>query len=204
TPSARSRGKARRPPRRHDRVRARAAPGGACADSVLPTHAVGPDRPAVPLPAELLGLYRRGDRPSRRLGRGVDGRCAHLSLPSLGRLGIRSAASGDSCRRVLDAAVALRSLALPLRLTALPPAPPAYMDGRHSESLRDHSAWLNRAARRPHPRPASKEGDSSLSKRGFTTRSAPTCLRAQSAPSKRRGRRMISSASPARSKFRRA
>ena len=84
-------------------------------DPLLPAHAVRPDRPAVPLSADLLGLRRRGDRAPRPLGRRLDGRGAHLPLPSLGRVRLRSAARESRraprgrCPGVTDAGGSARS-----------------------------------------------------------------------------------------------
>jgi hypothetical protein len=50
----------------------------------------------------------------RPMGRVVDGACADLPLPPLGRVRLRPAARGDSRPRRLGAAVALWSLALPV------------------------------------------------------------------------------------------
>src|SRR5208337_408789 len=101
---------------RDDRPRPFAASRGARVDPFLPVDVVERSRPAVPLPSELLGLRRRGDPASWAVGGFLDGRGADLPLPSLGRRGLRSAARDDFERGLVVAAVALRTLAIPLRL----------------------------------------------------------------------------------------
>ena len=65
----------------------------------------------MPLFADLLQLCRRGDLPSRTLGWRLDGTSAGLPLSPARRFGLRPAASSNSPRRELAAAVALRQVA---------------------------------------------------------------------------------------------
>src|ERR1700694_5596139 len=61
----------------------------ACDDLDLPAHAVAAGRVQLPASADLLGLWRRGDRAFRAVGRRMDDAGAVVTLPSLGYLGDR-------------------------------------------------------------------------------------------------------------------
>src|SRR5271156_4904583 len=100
-----------RPRRRRERVSLGAAPGRARADPLLPAYLFEPARPAVPVFADLLGLYGRGDRAPRPLGGLLDGRGAYVPLPPLGWLWLRSAARPASAYRLMGATLALWTLA---------------------------------------------------------------------------------------------
>jgi hypothetical protein len=65
-------------------------------------------RDPLPAPADLLGLYGRGDRAARALGGGRDGHCAALPLPPLGHRGVRSGAKNLAERCAVVASVDLR------------------------------------------------------------------------------------------------
>ena len=160
-------------------------------------------RPAVPLSAELLGLCGRGDRPPRPVGRDVDGRCADLPLPSVGRLRIRSAAAGDSAAappgRGRGDTAAGGSAATDPRLASGGRGLYGRAAFRQSPKRLIRMAEPSRAA--THPRPASRADASSSSKRASTTRSARTCSKARPARSTPPARPTTSSASPARSRF---
>src|SRR5271165_2164255 len=125
-----------RPRRRRERARPRAAPSRPRADPFLPAYTLGPDWPAVPIFADLLGLCRRGDPAARPLGGFLDGSGASLPLPPVGRLGLRSAAPSAPRRRLLGAPMALWALASACVSErggrALPLAPSAFMDWRCS------------------------------------------------------------------------
>src|SRR4051794_671142 len=54
------------------------------------THLFSLRRPAVPLPAHLLRIRRRGPGEARRMARDMAGYIAHREMPSLGRRRIRS------------------------------------------------------------------------------------------------------------------
>ena len=132
----------------------------------------------MPLSADLLGLCGRGDRAPRPVGRRMDGRGAHLPLPSLGRLGVsirrptqfRAAPRGRG-PGATDAGVSAATEC------GLPRRPPAFMDVRHSDTAaRDFQHGRAAPRRRQHPRPASRAGASSSSRRVSTTRSAHDLL----------------------------
>ena len=63
-------------------------------DTRLSAHAVLDRRGALPAPANLFGVYGRGDRAAWALGRWRDGHCSVLPLPSLGHCRVRSRAEG--------------------------------------------------------------------------------------------------------------
>ena len=86
-----------------------------CRDPFLPVDPVGRARPAMPLPADLLGLCGRSDPAAWRLGGRLDGCGADLPLPPLGRGGLRSSARGSGFRGDVADAVAARALAHPVR-----------------------------------------------------------------------------------------
>jgi len=64
----------------------------ACCYTRLSAYAVRDCRDPLPAFANLLGLYGRGDRAARALGRGRDGHCPVLPLPPLGHRRVRSGA----------------------------------------------------------------------------------------------------------------
>src|ERR1700722_14225644 len=188
-----------RPRRRRERAGLGAASRRPCADPLLSAYAFEPDRPAVSVLANLFGLCGRGDRAPRPLGRLLDGVGAGVPLPPLGRLRLRSHARSASPERLMGATLALWTLALgrvslasaASRLYGL--APPLIQPKRSQR-------WPSRAGP-PQLRLASKAAASSLSRRAITTRSAPTCLPARSARSKRPAPHTTSSAWPAPWRF---
>ncbi len=107
----RARGGLTRPRRRRERDRSRAASRRPCADPLLSAHTFRPHRPAVPIFADLFGVCGRGDRAPWPLGGLLDGPGARVSLPPLGRLGLRSRARSSSPERLMGATVALWTLA---------------------------------------------------------------------------------------------
>src|ERR1700683_1646865 len=117
-----------RPRRRGERAGLGAAPGRARPDPLLPAYIFEPDRPSVPVFADLFGLYGRGDRAPWALGGLLDGLSARVPLPSLGRFWLRSATRQASHERLMGAALGLRTLAL--RRVSLPLPLPAFMDLR--------------------------------------------------------------------------
>src|ERR1700722_5639051 len=116
-----------RPRQRRERAGSGAAPRRPCADPLLPAHTIEPDRPAVPVFADVFGLHGRGDGALWPLGGLLDGPCAGVPLPSLGWLRLRSAARPASHEGLMGAALALRTLAF--RRVSLPLPPAAFMDG---------------------------------------------------------------------------
>jgi|GEM_PF-7092878 len=76
-------------------------------DTRLSAHAVLDRRGALPAPANLFGVYGRGDRAAWTLGRGRDGHCSVLPLPSLGHLWVRSGARDLAEPRAVVAPVVL-------------------------------------------------------------------------------------------------
>ena len=64
------------------------------ADLALPPHAVATGRLQLPPSADLLGLWRRGDRAIRIVGRRMDDAGAAVALPALGHVGHRQCAAG--------------------------------------------------------------------------------------------------------------
>ena len=100
-----------RPRRRRERAGLGAAPRSPRADPLLPAHVFEPDRPSVPVFADLFGLYGRGDGAPWPLGRLLDGAGACVPLPPLGRLRLRSAARPASAHRLMGATLALWTLA---------------------------------------------------------------------------------------------
>jgi hypothetical protein len=65
-------------------------------DTRLSAHAVLNRRGALPAPANLFGVYGRGDRAAWALGRWRDGHCPVLPLPPLGHRRIRSGAQSPA------------------------------------------------------------------------------------------------------------
>src|SRR6478752_1366062 len=90
-----------------------AAPGRAGFGHGLSLYAVAPHRAALPAPAELLGIRRRGDRPLRALGRWMDGSRPHPALPPLGNSGTGFRARCPARRIALVHALALWALERP-------------------------------------------------------------------------------------------
>ena|SRR5438552_3314697 len=80
-------------------------------DLDLPAHAVAAGRLQVPPSADLLGLWRRGDRTIWIVGRRLDDAGAALALSSLGHLRHRQCAGDHATRRAMVSAVALRAMA---------------------------------------------------------------------------------------------
>jgi hypothetical protein len=108
-------------------------------DTRLSAHAVLDRRGALPAPANLFGVYGRGDRAAWTLGRWRDGHCSVLPLPSLGHLWVRSGAEGLATPRAVVAPVDLcrtcrhgtgRGIGLSHRL-------PAQEGQRHGAGIRD-------------------------------------------------------------------
>src|ERR1700691_888418 len=106
----------RRRARRREAIPIGSAAGRSGADPPLSADPFRLGRPAVPLPAYLLGLRGRSDPRPWTLGGRLDGGGAHLSLPSLGRDGFRSAAGRLSGRGILETPLALWAMAAPLRM----------------------------------------------------------------------------------------
>ena len=100
-----------KPPMKHsssqhcpDCADAAAAAAAQCrprADLDLPAHAVAAGRLQLPPSADLLGLWRRGDRALRAVGRRMDDAGAAVALPALGHLGDRQRAA-DSAAAARD------------------------------------------------------------------------------------------------------
>src|ERR1700730_12376337 len=83
----------------------------ACDDLDLPAHAVAAGRLQLPASADLLGLWRRGDRAFRAVGRRMDDAGAAVTLPPLGYLGNRQCAADKTAGRAMVSAVAVRPMA---------------------------------------------------------------------------------------------
>src|ERR1700733_6627993 len=115
------------------------------ADLALPAHAVAAGRLQLPPPADLFGLWRRGDRAFRAMGRRLDDAGAAVALPALGHLGDRQRAADPAAGRAMVSALAVRTLARrqralensaallprPARIAAAPgtgPRPPHWFD----------------------------------------------------------------------------
>src|ERR1700759_4284924 len=81
------------------------------ADLAVPAYAVAAGRLQLPAPADLLGLWRRGDRALRPVGRRMDDAGTALALSSLWHVGHRQCADGGAAWGALVSALALRSLA---------------------------------------------------------------------------------------------
>ena len=80
-------------------------------DLALPAHAVAAGRLQLPSPADLLGLWRRGDRAFRAVGRRMDDAGAAIALPALGYLGYRQRAADKTAGRTMVHAMAVRAMA---------------------------------------------------------------------------------------------
>ena len=98
-------------PRLRRRAAAPAAQCGARDDLDLPAHAVTAGRLQLPPSADLFGLWRRGDRALRAMGRRLDDAGADAALPALGHLGNRQRAADKAAGRAMVSAVAVRTLA---------------------------------------------------------------------------------------------
>ncbi len=88
-----------------------AAQCGARDDLDLPAHAVAAGRLQLSSSADLFGLWRRGDRAFRTVGRRLDDLGAAVALPALGYLGNRQRAADKTARRAMVSAVAVRPMA---------------------------------------------------------------------------------------------
>ncbi len=88
-----------------------AAQCGARDDLDLPAHPVAAGRLQLPSFADLFGLWRRGDRAFRAVGRRVDDPGAAATLPALGDLGDRQRAADKTTGRAMVSAVAVRPMA---------------------------------------------------------------------------------------------
>src|ERR1700692_3653442 len=95
----------------HYRGAAPAAQGRACDDLDLPAHAVAAGRVQLPSSADLLGLWRRGDRAFRPVGRRVEYAGAAAALPALGHFGNRQRAADQTAGCAMVSAVAVWTLA---------------------------------------------------------------------------------------------
>src|SRR6476660_9963103 len=80
-------------------------------DLDLPPHAVAAGWLQLPAPADLLGLWRRGDRAIWIVGRRLDDAGAAVALPALGHVGHRQCTADRAARCTLVSALALRPLA---------------------------------------------------------------------------------------------
>ena len=83
----------------------------ACDDLDLPAHVVAAGRLQLPSSADLFGLWRRGDRAVRAVGRRMDDASAVITLPTLGHLGDRQCAADPTAGRAMVFAVAVRAMA---------------------------------------------------------------------------------------------
>jgi hypothetical protein len=94
--------------------RRRAAPAAQCRarhDLDLPAHAVAVGWLQLPSSSDLFGLWRRGDRAFRIMGRGLDDAGAAVALPALGHFGNRQRAADKAAGRAMVSAVAVRAMA---------------------------------------------------------------------------------------------
>jgi hypothetical protein len=76
-------------------------------DTRLSAHPVGDRGDPLPALANLFGVYGRGDRAARALGRGRDGHYPVLPLPPLGHRRVRSGAKNLAGRCAVVASVEL-------------------------------------------------------------------------------------------------
>src|ERR1700687_2358534 len=83
----------------------------ACDDLDLPAHVVAAGRLQLPSSADLFGLWRRGDRAVRAVGRRMDDLGAAVALPALGYLGDRQRSADTTTGRAMVSAVAVRAMA---------------------------------------------------------------------------------------------
>ena len=94
--------------------RRRTAPAAQCRarrDLDLPPHAVTAGRLQLPSSTDLFGLWRRGDRAFRIMGRWVDDAGAAVALPALGQFGDRQGAADKTAGRAMVPALAVRTMA---------------------------------------------------------------------------------------------
>jgi hypothetical protein len=88
-----------------------AAQCGARNDLDLPAHVVAAGRLQLPSSSDLFGLWRRGARAFRPVGRRMDDAGAAIALSALGHLGNRQRAADKAPGRAMVCAVAVRALA---------------------------------------------------------------------------------------------
>src|SRR3954447_9160248 len=89
------------------------------ADLALPPHALAAGWLQLPAPADLLGLWRRGDRKIRAVGRRLDDAGAPAPLQPFRHLGHRQRAPHHATSRTLVLALALRPLARCQRILSM-------------------------------------------------------------------------------------
>jgi len=80
-------------------------------DLGLPAHPIAAGWLQLPASAELLGLWRRGDRALWTLGRRLDDAGAAVALSALGHLGNRQCSLNKAARRAMVFALAVWTLA---------------------------------------------------------------------------------------------
>jgi len=85
-------------------------------DLDLPTYAVAAGRLQLPASADMFGLWRRGDRTFRIVGRRLDDFGSDLTLSALGDFRHRQRAADETAERPVVSAVALWTLAQRQRL----------------------------------------------------------------------------------------
>lgn len=85
-------------------------------DLDLSAHAVAAGRLQLPTSADLLGLWRRGDRTFWIMGRRLDDAGADPALPTVGNFGDRQRTANEAAERAVVSALALRTLARRQRL----------------------------------------------------------------------------------------
>src|SRR6476469_1182788 len=88
-----------------------AAQGRTRDDLDLPPHPVAARRLQLPSPADLFGLWRRGDRAFRTVGGGLDDAGAAAALPTLGHLRNRQCAAGETTGGAMVSAMEIRAMA---------------------------------------------------------------------------------------------
>src|SRR5712671_6038912 len=116
---------------------ANSAQRGTRDDLALPAHAVAAGRLQLPSPADLFGLWRRGDRALWAVGRRMDDAGAAVALPALGHVGDRQRAAGQTAGRAMVFAVAFRAVARGQRALAL-----QLLFLRASESMGNHDSKI--------------------------------------------------------------
>jgi hypothetical protein len=80
-------------------------------DLDLPAHAVAAGRLQLPPLADVLGLWRRGDRTVRAMGWRLDDAGAAIALSALGDVRDRQRTADETAGRAMVSAVAIRALA---------------------------------------------------------------------------------------------